>query len=1318
LASIFPGSPSLNDIFTSNGTTWQWNGEAWTVVASDGQTFTNVITSPSSQTISADSPTDTLTIAAGTNISVSGNSSNDTLTISSTIDTQNLINTASAAAYTSACGYTNFIVDGLDTLDIEENTNLYFTNQRAIDATSSLITSASANALSQANTYSNSASANALAQANSYTNSASASLIAYTNSASASLVAYTDQEVSALQLFSNISTSPSTQLITGDSNSDTLTFIAGDNISITAASATDSITINSTGNYTNVDSISTPDYIQFDTTANTTPVTGLLGWDSVEGTLNLGLSSGKHIHLGEESVYRVRNSTGSTIQKGTALYASGVQPSGRIEVSPYVADGSVREVRFMGLATESITNGVNGFVQHFGYVTGLDTRGTSSTAISVGDETWAAGDLLYVHPTVPGKLTNVKPQHEIVVAILIIRHQSTGILFVRPTSGGHIEDIHDIKISGVANDDILLYNSASSIWVNSPKQNIINTASAAAYASASAYTDSEINSLTTSDIEEGTNLYFTNQRAINAGSATYLTQAAYASASPNFATDAELASAIVTASAAAVAYADGLTTTDVAEGTSLYFTNERAVNAGSATYILQTSQQGIINSASAAAVTAVIDGAPGALDTLNELAAALGDDQNFATSVTNSLSGKLDISTASATYLTQAAYASASPNFATDAELANKLDTSTYASASANFATDSELASAIITASAAAVAYADSLTTADVAENTNLYFTNERAVNAGSATYLTQAAYASASPNFATDTELASAIVTASAAAVAYADGLTTTDVAEGTNLYYTTARGQQTASTMFVHGNHTNVSAQYVSGEIRLTSSAAGGGGGATVAYQTTQPDTSSLDAGSLWIDSDQDAISGLLPATFTRWVKVLSASATTISGLDDNVLSLLYTPGYEKVFINGTLLVRGSDYTASTGNTVVLTVAAETTDVIEIHSYESFQIADTYTQAAADAKFFPINESRVDRWTKTYSASATTITGTDDYSESLLYTSGLESLFINGVLVDPSEYTRTSASVITPDEAILSGDVVDIISPKAFDVANTYTIGQIDAKYNNRTRWTKTYSASATVISGNDDSALPLSYTSGFEEVYLNGILLTPITDYARTSASVITLGAAVVTSDIIDVVNIQPFNVADVYTEAESDAKYLTQVSASTTYAPVAAGGLVLLNTTSFTAQSTVSIDNVFSSTYDNYKIFITSISAATEHTMYLRLRVGGSDLTTTSYIYAEQVLGSNGTSYNQTSTGATALVVGRTGSNGMGSIIIDIAQPFVAQRTTTNSLSAGDGTTTLFGGRGAGIVVNTTSYTGFTFYIGANMTGSVSIYGYKK
>jgi hypothetical protein len=206
--------------------------------------------------------------------------------------------------------------------------------------------------------------------------------------------------------------------------------------------------------------------VDFDTASTVSSTTARLGWNSSEGTLDLGLSSTKAIHIGEDAVYRVRNSTGSTILKGTALYASGVEPSGRIDVSPYVADGSIREFRFMGLAAENISNGVNGFVQHFGYVTGLDTRGTASAAVSVGDEDWAAGDILYVHPTVPGKLTNINPQHEVTVAIIIKRHQTEGVLFVRPSSGGHLEDIHDINFTTPSDNDLILYDGSASYWYN------------------------------------------------------------------------------------------------------------------------------------------------------------------------------------------------------------------------------------------------------------------------------------------------------------------------------------------------------------------------------------------------------------------------------------------------------------------------------------------------------------------------------------------------------------------------------------------------------------------------------------------------------------------------------------------------------------------------------------------------------------------------------------------------------------------------------------------------------------------------------------
>jgi len=191
------------------------------------------------------------------------------------------------------------------------------------------------------------------------------------------------------------------------------------------------------------------DAVRFNTSAGVSVGVGELAWNNSDGTLDLGMKGGAVVQqIGQEIFYEVRNETGIQIPNGTAVFASGVTAgSSRITAAPYVADGSVREVRFLGLATENISTGVNGFVTHFGYVKELDTRGTTASSIAVGDETWAVGDVLYVHPTVAGKLTNVAPKHEISVAIVIVRHQSTGVVFVRPNSFGHIDDLHDIQIT-------------------------------------------------------------------------------------------------------------------------------------------------------------------------------------------------------------------------------------------------------------------------------------------------------------------------------------------------------------------------------------------------------------------------------------------------------------------------------------------------------------------------------------------------------------------------------------------------------------------------------------------------------------------------------------------------------------------------------------------------------------------------------------------------------------------------------------------------------------------------------------------------------
>jgi hypothetical protein len=123
-------------------------------------------------------------------------------------------------------------------------------------------------------------------------------------------------------------------------------------------------------------------------------------------------------------------------------------------------------------------------------------------------------------------------------------------------------------------------------------------------------------------------------------------------------------------------------------------------------------------------------------------------------------------------------------------------------------------------------------------------------------------------------------------------------------------------------------------------------GSGGGALLYQSDQPDTSELEPGTVWIDSDEDAISGLQAQTFSRWIKTLQTSASVFFGVDDNITPLKYSPTYEQVFFNGALLVRDEDYIANDGLTVTLLEAGVENDIIEIHSFEPFVIADSYTR------------------------------------------------------------------------------------------------------------------------------------------------------------------------------------------------------------------------------------------------------------------------------------------------------------------------------------------------------------------------------------
>jgi hypothetical protein len=123
----------------------------------------------------------------------------------------------------------------------------------------------------------------------------------------------------------------------------------------------------------------------------------------------------------------------------------------------------------------------------------------------------------------------------------------------------------------------------------------------------------------------------------------------------------------------------------------------------------------------------------------------------------------------------------------------------------------------------------------------------------------------------------------------------------------------------------------------------------------QTTMPTTTTN--GSLWLDTDATSTT-----IFEQcWRKAVVTAGTTISGVDDYSLTLAYTVGFEQVYLNGVLLVRAVDYTATDGTSVVLTTATTVGDYVEIITTATFSAANTYTQAAANAAFYPVTTTQI---------------------------------------------------------------------------------------------------------------------------------------------------------------------------------------------------------------------------------------------------------------------------------------------------------------------------------------------------------------------
>ena len=96
-------------------------------------------------------------------------------------------------------------------------------------------------------------------------------------------------------------------------------------------------------------------------------------------------------------------------------------------------------------------------------------------------------------------------------------------------------------------------------------------------------------------------------------------------------------------------------------------------------------------------------------------------------------------------------------------------------------------------------------------------------------------------------------------------------------------------------------------------------------------------------------------------RYIYQATAGQTTFTGSDADSKTLTYTDGlYVDVYQNGVLLKPVTDYTATSGTSIVLITGASLNDVVEIVAYDAFSIANSYTKTESDTRYpFKGNDS-----------------------------------------------------------------------------------------------------------------------------------------------------------------------------------------------------------------------------------------------------------------------------------------------------------------------------------------------------------------------
>jgi hypothetical protein len=169
----------------------------------------------------------------------------------------------------------------------------------------------------------------------------------------------------------------------------------------------------------------------FDTTVNFTPQTapsysqGLLWYDSDQKALAYyNDATNNAVHIGQETIVKVVNNTGSTIPFGAAVYITSTATGYSYPGIALAQANNIATAAVIGLTNTAIASGAIGYVVAAGMVNGINTASFNN------------GDVLYLSPYSAGQVMNTVPPtgYTVQVGVCAYGHASLGSIYTKQTT--------------------------------------------------------------------------------------------------------------------------------------------------------------------------------------------------------------------------------------------------------------------------------------------------------------------------------------------------------------------------------------------------------------------------------------------------------------------------------------------------------------------------------------------------------------------------------------------------------------------------------------------------------------------------------------------------------------------------------------------------------------------------------------------------------------------------------------------------------------------------------------------------------------------